>query len=43
MSAAFDAGAVGYMLWAYSNDAPAGNCGYDFGPNGELIKIFAQF
>jgi endo-1,4-beta-mannosidase len=43
MRAAFDAGAVGYLLWAYDDGSPAGNCGYDFGPNGELIKIFAQF
>ncbi len=43
MHAAFTAGAVGYLLWAYNDNAPAGNCGYDFGPNGQLIKIFTQF
>ncbi len=43
MRAAFDAGAVGYLLWAYNDGSPAGNCGYDFGPNGEVITIFAQF
>ncbi|HYM16581.1 MAG TPA: cellulase family glycosylhydrolase [Dehalococcoidia bacterium] len=43
MRAAFAAGAAGYVLWAYRDDVAAGNCGYDFGPNGELIKVFAQF
>lgn len=43
MRAAFDAGAVGYLLWAYDDNTPPANCGYGFGPNGEVIKIFADF
>lgn len=43
MRAAFDAGASGYILWAYNERAPAGECGLDFGPDSPIMKLFAEF
>ena len=43
MRAAFDAGASGYLLWAYNERAPAGQCGLDFGPDSPLMRLFAEF
>lgn len=36
-------GATGYLLWIYRDDAPAGKCGYEFGPTSALIEVFREF
>ena len=44
MRAAFDAGAVGYLFWAYNDDTPADSPnGYDFGHGSPVMEIFAEF
>ena len=42
MQAAFQAGAVGYLLWAYKDDQPSGN-GYDFGYTSPVMALFSEF
>ncbi len=43
MRAAFDAGASGYVLWAYNERSPAGQFGLDFGPDSPIMRLFAEF
>jgi len=43
MRAAFQAGAVGYLLWSYKDDTPAGASGYDFGSGSPMMAIFSEF
>jgi mannan endo-1,4-beta-mannosidase len=43
MQAAFDAGAVGYLLWSYRDDCPASSTGYDFGPDSPMMALLSEF
>jgi len=43
MRAAFQAGAVGYLLWAYKDDIPASSSGYDFGSSSPIMSLFSEF
>jgi hypothetical protein len=39
ISAAFAAGAKGYILWAYSQTQVLGSCSHDFGPQSPVLSI----
>jgi hypothetical protein len=43
MQAAFAAGAVGYLLWAYKDDIPASSSGYDFGASSPVMALLSEF
>jgi hypothetical protein len=43
MQAAFQAGAVGYLLWAYKDDVPANSSGYDFGASSPVMALLSEF
>jgi Bacterial Ig domain/Cellulase (glycosyl hydrolase family 5) len=43
ISAAFGAGASGYLLWAYSQTQAPGSCSYDFGPPSPLLGIASAY
>ncbi len=43
MRAAFEAGASGYVFWAYRGDSPADACGYEFGPSSRLLAAVREW
>lgn len=43
MYATFANGGVGYIAWAYSQTAPLGTCGLNFGPDSPIMAIFDDF
>ena len=43
MAAAFEAGADGYVFWAYDQRAQPDDCGFDFGPRSPLLAAIARF
>ena len=43
MRAAFDAGAVGYLLWTYKDDTPADAPGKYFGAQSPVLQLLSEF
>lgn len=41
LRAAFEAGAAGYVFWAYDERARPQDCGFDFGPESPLLEAIA--